>query len=84
MKIILMALAITILSGCTESMEADRVVRDQCLRREIFKECMSLLPKGPTVIGTSNDWDEVVSACESVAAYQALRKNKFIKPECAI
>lgn len=56
-----------VLTGC------DQPVRqlDQNLRREIFKECMRLLPAGPQKT-MYNDWAEVVSECESVAYYQAL------------
>lgn len=55
---------------------------DQCLRAELFKQCMSILPKGPEHVVNSNDWDEVVNSCESVAYYQSVRAYSAIKQEC--
>ena len=54
---------------------------DQCMRREIFMQCMNALPAGPTAT-MYNDWDEVVQQCDSVAHYQSLRRKSQIKPEC--
>lgn len=65
--------------GCSGK---DVSVNDQCMRREIFKECMAGLPKGPTHIGTSNDWDEVVRECEHSAYYESMRKKDQVKMEC--
>ena len=59
----------------------DRIVRDECLQREIFKECMNSLPAGPTTTHY-NDWDEVVKACELVAHRQSHRKRSVVKIEC--
>ena len=39
---------------------------DKDLQREVFKECMSLLPKGPEKT-RYNDWSEVVSECRGHA-----------------
>ena len=55
---------------------------DQCKRIELFQQCMAKLPVGPTSVGSSNDWDEVVDACEKTAYYQSFRNPKFIKAEC--
>ena len=56
---------------------------DQCLRQEIFKQCVANIPKGPTHLTASgNDWDEVVSSCESSAYGQSIRLTSQIKPEC--
>ena len=56
-------------------------VANQCLRREIFNECMKILPAGP--ISTKyNDWDEVVSECGNQAYYMSHRKESTIPPEC--
>lgn len=52
---------------------------DQCLRRQIFAECLAALPKGPSHV-VSNDWDEVVSECSSTAYYMALRRD--VRVEC--
>jgi hypothetical protein len=80
MKALLILLAITALTGCDQT---QTVMRDQCLRQQIFMQCMAALPAGPKAT-MYNDWDEVVGACESTAAYQALRPTQHIKPECRI
>ena len=67
-----------LLAGCNQFTEP---TVDQCLRREIFTSCMASLPAGPAAT-KYNDWDEVVSSCENVAYYQALRKKELIKLEC--
>ena len=54
---------------------------DQCIRREVFKECMKSLPAGPASTHY-NDWDEVVQACEETAYHQSIRKKSVIKEEC--
>jgi len=54
---------------------------DQCMRAELFASCMRALPAGP-VAPQYNDWDEVVTACESAAYRQSLRGAQHIKPEC--
>ena len=64
--------------GCTES-----IGPDQCLRREIFQQCMKALPAGPQAT-KYNDWDEVVGECESVAYYQSLKKKTQITAECGL
>lgn len=64
--------------GCTEIAGPD-----QCLRREIFQQCMKALPAGPQAT-KYNDWDEVVSQCESAAYYQSLKKKTQITAECGL
>lgn len=54
---------------------------DQCLRREIFVECMQNIPKGP-IESYSNDWDEVISECAEFARRSSFRKLEYIKQEC--
>jgi hypothetical protein len=68
------------LGGCGEP-GPNTMLRDQCLRQQIFLQCMAALPAGPTA-AHYNDWAEVVDSCESVAAYQALRPAMAIKKEC--
>jgi hypothetical protein len=75
-------LGLLMLAGCGPRPEL--ASPDQCMRREIFKECMAALPKGPERIHNSNDWDEVVEACENVAYYQSKRMPSQIKAECRI
>lgn len=71
-------------AGCIETKVAESPSGpDQCLRREIFQECMRALPAGP-VSAKYNDWDEVVEACSSAAYYQSLRTLSQIKPECKV
>lgn len=78
-------LAPLLLSGCAVLAGCEKptpVVMDQCMRREIFSQCMAALPKGPERIAGGNDWDEVVNACESAAYYQSKRELPYVKPEC--
>jgi hypothetical protein len=78
MKIGFLVLSTLLLVGCEEPARPD-----QCMRREIFQQCMKALPAGPQAT-KYNDWDEVVSQCESVAYHQSLRKSDSIKPECKL
>ena len=74
-------LAAAALAGC----EAPEVITgpDQCLRADLFKQCMTTLPAGPQST-KYNDWDEVVAQCQNAAYYQSLRRLINIKPECRI
>ena len=68
-----------VLMGCQEPSNGP----DQCLRQEIFKQCMASLPKGPqSLTAAGNDWDEVVESCDSSAYLQSIRRKETIKPEC--
>jgi hypothetical protein len=60
---------ILILAGC-DIPQNEVWATDQNMRRQLFKDCMAALPAGP-VKTHYNDWDEVVSACDSAAYYQA-------------
>ena len=71
--------SILALAGCSEMRSP---VTDQCLRRELFTQCLKNIPKGPASV-KYNDWDDVVSACERAAYYQSFKPKAFIKPECA-
>jgi hypothetical protein len=68
------------LGGCAP--EDRKIIVDQCLRNEIFQQCMKILPRGPRTTGMSNDWDEVVKECGEQGFYQSKRKREFVKPEC--
>ena len=89
MKYIALLLTLTLVACGKHSSETtayssdvdDVIVVDQCLRREIFNECMKNLPAGP-VATHYNDWDEVVKECHSSAYYMAKRRRAFVKPEC--
>jgi hypothetical protein len=76
MKTVTLLLTIA-LAGC----EFDAPAADQCMRREIFTECLKIVPAGPTKTHY-NDWAEVIGKCENAAYYQSLRKTTQIKPEC--
>jgi hypothetical protein len=75
-------LATLLLTACDDVVETvSPAAPDQCLRREIFTECLRLVPKGPDTV-VNNDWDEVIEACALTAYYQSLRRREFIKPGC--
>ena len=61
MRIILI-LGLLYLVGC----ERCEWTVDQKARTEMFFKCMKAIPQGPTHV-KYNDWDEVVSECNSVA-----------------
>ena len=65
-RALIIALALLGLSACDQSSV------DQCMRREIFTQCMANQPKGT----------EAVEACDSSAYYQSKRRAEYIKPEC--
>lgn len=69
------------LGGCDMPEHPSTV--DQCMRREIFTQCMAALPAGPLAT-KYNDWAEVVIECESAAIWQSKRSEEFVKPECKI
>jgi hypothetical protein len=74
----LAVLSLVFLSGCAETTAAD-----QCLRRDIFFQCLQSLPAGP-VETKYNDWDEVVSQCGTEAAFQSIRKKSQITAQCGV
>lgn len=55
---------------------------DQCLRAELFKQCMNSLPAGPAST-KYNDWSEVVSECQHFSYYTAIRTLGTVKKECS-
>lgn len=79
-------IAALLLAGCGDDRKPNpnEIVTDQCLRIRLAQQCMEQLPKGPTHVGTSNDWDEVVNQCDTNAYYQAKRLRKFVPEECAL
>jgi len=74
-RITVLALA-ALLAACQPATEAN-----QCMRAELFKECMALVPPGPQSTHY-NDWAEVVSACGSQAYYLSLRPRVEIPKGC--
>lgn len=82
MKILLSLLFALALVGCKEVKEiTEKNMPDQCLRRELFNECMKALPGGP-IASHYNDWDEVVSECRTYAWSVSHRLQSVIKKEC--
>ena len=73
-------LVLLALAGCDKPV-ADPSGMDQCLRREIFFQCLAAVPRGPENV-KYNDWEEVVSTCGQQAQYQSYRRQAIIKPEC--
>ena len=57
------------------------IIINACLQREIFNECMKVLPAGPTAT-KYNDWDEVVSECRVTSRHLSKRARKFVPAEC--
>lgn len=78
---IVAALIVVAASGCDKGPASVERGPDQCLRREIFKECLQTVPAGPQQTVT-NDWSEVIDECQSTAYYQSIRQESQIKPEC--
>lgn len=85
MKYALLLCAV-LLAGCeyktAQEVKESRQTVDQCLRREVFNQCLVSVPKGPEVAGKYNDWDEVVSECATSAYRISIRLREQVKPEC--
>lgn len=79
MKTLILSLVLVGVVGC-EPMPP-KTQSDQCMRAELFKQCMKELPAGPLATHY-NDWDEVVAQCDQTAYYQSMRATTAIKPEC--
>ena len=69
-KVLIVSLLVFLFVGCNEPGQISKFKINQELRREIFKECMQLLPAGPQET-KYNDWDEVVEECDNVAYSQS-------------
>lgn len=78
----LLFLSVLLLTACNETkIIKENQVPDQCLRRELFNECMKSLPAGP-VATQYNDWDDVVSECRNYAWGVSMRYESVVKKEC--
>ena len=85
MKRLLLALAV-LLVGCDsqrvpEAIRTDPMIVNQCLRADLFRQCMAALPAGPAST-KYNDWDEVVDSCGQQAYYQAFRLKSQVPQSC--
>jgi hypothetical protein len=78
MKALLVAASAVILVGCDGSTYPEP---DQCMRVQLFQQCMGALPAGPQSTHY-NDWNEVVHECGQQAYYQSLRSPDNIAKEC--
>lgn len=83
MNKIVIIVAAVLASGCAEDVPVEMSLPDQCLRAQLFQQCMNSLPEGPKTAGKYNDWDEVVEACASSSYFQSIRRVSQIEPECA-
>lgn len=91
MKFLLTLSTITILLvGCdNQSMSGMEIeytlnttpIRDVCLHKAYFDDCMKGLPAGPKS-AHYNDWGEVVEACSDTAYKMSFRQEKNVKDEC--
>ena len=54
---------------------------DQCLRVQLFQQCLDRLPYGPQLAQYGN-LGEAVRQCESAADWQSWRALDNVKPEC--
>ena len=84
MKTLISIALAALLAGCAPEYAPSPTdsIADQCLRAQLFEQCMTLLPKGPEVLTGGNDWDEVVAECESSAHRQSIRLRAAVRPEC--
>jgi hypothetical protein len=80
-KLILVSVLLLAACGKDDKPFIDERVANQCLRRELFNECMKSLPAGP-VATKYNDWDEVVAECGRQAHYMSQRKESTIPAGC--
>jgi hypothetical protein len=80
-KAILLA-ACAALAGCEFQAAGPTYEPDQCLRAQLFQQCLATVPKGPEA-ARYNDWDEVVSQCESAAYHQSLRAMGTVPKQCS-
>jgi hypothetical protein len=76
---LLTVLLVLLLTACEQS--EPTTVLDQCLRADLFKQCLAQVPKGP-VSTVENPWHKVVDECESAAYRQSWRKTATVKLEC--
>lgn len=80
MKMLVSLLVVVLLAGCSAGPNSQVV--DQCIRQQLFQQCMSELPAGP-VVTHYNDWDDVVNACNTTAYNMSLRLNSQVQPACS-
>jgi hypothetical protein len=77
---LLTVLLVLLLTACEMDAEPTTVL-DQCLRADLFKQCLAQVPKGP-VSTVENPWHKVVEECESAAYHQSWRKTGMVEMKC--
>jgi len=75
------SLIVLILAGCDTSVTEPLYSHDQCLRREIFNQCLANVPKGPQAT-VRDSWASVVDECDSAANHISYRLTSQVKVEC--
>jgi hypothetical protein len=83
MKRITIAGLAAALAGCSQSITEPSYEPDQCLRAQLFQQCLATVPKGPEAT-RYNDWDEVVEACERSAYNQSIRAAGTVPGRCSV
>jgi hypothetical protein len=73
-RLTILAFTYSLLTACAQPTpdSSARCQYDQDVRRDIFMECLRVVPQGP-VATRYNDWSEVVKECGSQAEYISLR-----------
>ena len=79
MKKLLLVAALVVLAGCDVQPRTNWQT-DQKLRQQLFTQCLSSVPAGPSTT-VYNDWAEVVEACEEAAYWQSRYDANASKPE---
>jgi hypothetical protein len=75
------AALVLIFTASCGSLNEEKPIYDQCLRTQLFNECLERLPPGPQTV-EYNDWSEVVDSCANTAATRSVRLKHLVKPEC--
>lgn len=73
MKITLLLAALIVCAGC-ENTVRPKYGYDQCMQRDIFKECVAAIH--------TSDHGKSVKACDEAAFSQSFRPYNLIKEEC--
>ncbi len=74
--------ALALLAACDVTKPPEsRTILDQCLRAQLFQQCLAAVPKGPQVTH-DNPWHKVVDECAGAAMYQSYRLREHVKQEC--
>ena len=60
--------------------EENSQVNDQCIRREIFLQCISITDPHPNL--NNDNRAKIISECGTQSYYLSLRQKSRVKPEC--